>query len=365
MSGNKRPVIAVSGLGRGENPQPGGAVIQSIRAHIPQARFVGISYDPIESGLYSQDTDRVDAAYLFPFPGAGARDYLQRIRDVHAVEHLDLIIPTLDSEFDNLLMLEGQLKADGIALITPSAASFAARAKPNLAALGVKANVDTPRTIAANDVSTLAFGALNIGYPCYVKGASYDAQLVKTEAQLVAAFNQLSETWGFPVLVQEAVYGEEYDIVAVADAGNLIGAVAIRKLMRSHLGKGFGGIVVKDPELDRITRDLLAALKWDGPLEIELVKPAGKPFVLFEINPRFPAWTSFAAKTGMNLPAWVAARPLGLAPPTLTECAAGQMFLRHCQDIVTDIAQVADLNVDDRLVHTPQDTTSRGNKIHE
>ena len=342
-------VIAVSGLHRGESPQPGGAVIESIRAHFPQARFVGISYDPLETGIYSQGPDRADTVYLFPYPGAGKEDYLKRIREVHEKEGLSLILPTLDSELENLIALRPELEEMGIALVAPSAEAFAARSKAMLPVLGQKAGVSVPRTFIANDVTTAAQRAYEIGYPCYVKGAQYEAHLVETEAQLVDAYTKLITTWGAPVLVQEAVYGEEYDVAAVAQDGELVGAIALRKMLRSRLGKGFGGMVVDNPDLIDITRRLVKALKWDGPLEIELVKPVGRAFVLFEINPRFPAWISFGAKVKMNLPAYSAAHALERSLPKLEDCPAGKMFLRHCEDIVADITRLADLGIDREL----------------
>ena len=347
-------VIAVSGLNRGESPQPGGAVIESIRAHIPNAKFVGISYDPMETGIYSQGPDRVDAVYLFPYPGSGKQDYLARIREVHAREGLSLILPTLDSEFDNLIELRGELQELGIELVAPTANSFSERSKSRLGELCRKAGVAAPRTLPANDIPSAVQHGLEIGCPCYIKGRHYEAQFVETEAQLVAAFERIASMWGLPVLVQEAVFGEEYDVAAVAQDGDLVGAVTVRKLLRSKLGKGFGGVVVENPEIADITRRLVKELCWDGPLEIELVKPAGGPFVLFEINPRFPAWVSFAAKVGTNLPAWCAARALGMDPPALADCPAGTMFLRHCEDIVADISDLADLGIDRQLTnHTP------------
>jgi carbamoyl-phosphate synthase large subunit len=342
-------VIAVSGLHRGESPQPGGAVIASIRAHMPDARFVGISYDSMETGIYTQGPDRVDATYLFPYPGAGKEACLARICEVHECEGLSLILPTLDSELENLIALRDELQEMGIVVVVPSAMAFDKRAKTRIDALCAAADVAVPRTFAVNDVATAAQRAFQIGYPCYVKGQLYEAYPVSTEAQLVAAFEKVITTWGAPVLIQEAVTGEEYDIAAVAEEGELIGSITIRKLLRSKMGKGFGGVVVDNPELAEMTRRLLKELAWDGPLEIEVVKPAIGPFVLFEINPRFPAWISFGAAVGVNLPAYSVAHALGVAPPALSDCPPGKMFLRHCEDIVADITQLADLGIDREL----------------
>ncbi|MBN2906195.1 MAG: ATP-grasp domain-containing protein [Rhodobacteraceae bacterium] len=343
----KAPVIAVSGLHRGESPQPGGAVIQSIRAHDPEIRFVGISYDIMETGLFSQGSDRADAAYLFPYPMAGAESLLTRIKEVHARENLSLIIPTLDSELENLIALREDLARMGIAVVAPDRGALVARSKPMLEVLGPQAGVATPRTRMAGTAAGLAAEAARIGYPCFVKGALYEAHLVHSEAQLLSAFSGIFSVWGGPVLVQEAIYGEEYDIAAVGDGkGGVVGAVAVRKLLRSRMGKAFAGVVVDDPAINEITKRLFAILKWRGPLEIELVKPQGQPHFLFEINPRFPAWISFAAKIGLNLPAWVAADALGRPVPHLSPGKPGTMFLRHCEDIVADISQIADLSID-------------------
>ena len=341
------PVIAVSGLHRGESPQPGGAVIEAIRAFWPAARFVGISYDPMETGLYNRGPDHVDSAYLFPFPGAGADQLMTRLMDLHDREGLSLVIPTLDSELANYLAIRDDLKAHGVAVAIPERAALAARSKTELGQLGARVGVPVPRTLASDTAAGLAALAGQLGYPCYVKGRLYDARLVCNEAQLFGAFNDIAEVWGTTVLVQEAVYGEEYDVCAVGDGtGGLVASIAIRKLMKSRMGKGFGGVCVNDPDIADIAARLVRDLKWKGALEMELVKPAGRGHMLFEINPRFPAWVSFPAKLGLNMPAWVAADALGLALPDLRAPEAGQVFLRHCEDILTHIDDIADMLID-------------------
>ena len=56
-------VVAVTGLHRGDSPQPGAAVITSLRRRYPELRIVGLSYDPMESSIYSHRSDRLDAAF--------------------------------------------------------------------------------------------------------------------------------------------------------------------------------------------------------------------------------------------------------------------------------------------------------------
>lgn len=340
----KPPAILVSGLHRGESPQSGGAVIESVRAVLPEARFIGLSYDIMESGVYARGPDAVDRAWLFPYPGAGPEAFLERLREVHAAEGLSLIIPTLDTEIEPLIRCRDALERMGIAVAVPSLAALRGRDKRQLAELGRAADVPTPRTVAGATAAALAWHAANeIGYPCYVKGALYDAKLVQTEAQLYQAFAEIAAVWGTPVLLQQPIYGEEYVVAGVGDgAGGLVTHCAMRKLLRTKLGKAYGGVSVNDPVVLDQTRRIMRALSWSGGFEVEFVKGADGRLHLFEINPRFPAWISFPAKVGCNMPGYVARRALGLdcAPPP--PVPPGKMFFRHNADIIGDIEQLAE-----------------------
>jgi carbamoyl-phosphate synthase large subunit len=348
----RKITIAVTGLHRGDNPQPGAAVARSLRRAIPDIRIVALSYDPLESALYSHDLDRVDSTYLMPYPGKGPQQLRERIAYVHDREHLDVLIPCLDSELSNFIEIHSELEQQGIATMLPPREAFERRAKENLSGFCKHHRIPAPRTLVVNDAAQLARCADEIGYPLYIKGKFYEAWLVYTVAELFEKFESLARTWGLPVLVQEALIGEEFDVVGLADGtGGIVGQCAIRKLLRTATGKGFGGIVVNDPELDRMSRQIIKQLSWCGPFEIEFLKTPGRPHVLFEINPRFPAWVDFPSQIGCNLPLRLLDMLLGRAPTRLEVCDAGQMFIRHSIDLVGDMAELAKLSVDGEYPH--------------
>ncbi|HWK95908.1 MAG TPA: hypothetical protein VNR39_10830 [Pseudolabrys sp.] len=339
--------VAVTGLHRGDNPQPGAAVARSLRRALPDVRIVALSYDPLESALYSRDLDRVDSTYLMPYPGKGPDHLCARIAYVHGRERLDILIPCLDSELSNFIEIQPDLERQGIAIMLPSRDAFERRAKDHLSDFCEQHGLPAPRTLVVNDASQLTQCANEIGYPLYIKGKFYEAWLVYTAVELFEKFDSLVRTWGLPVLVQEALIGEEFDVLGLADAaGGIVGQCAIRKLLRTATGKGFGGIVVKDPEIDRKSRLIIKELGWRGPFEIEFLKTPGRPHVLFEINPRFPAWVDFPSQIGCNLPLRLVDMLLGRPPTTLEVCDAGQMFIRHSIDLVGDMAELAKLSVD-------------------
>ena len=340
----EKRVLAVSGLHRGESPQPGGAVAESLRRVWPGLKVVGLCYDPMESGIYSTGLDRLDAAHLMPYPGTGPEPLLRRLKQLIAQEGINAIIPCLDSELMNYIEIEDDLAALGVRMLLPARASLDAMAKTKLPELCGRVGVPTPRIVHAHDAATLAARALEIGYPCYVKGRLYDARAVGSAADLYAAFADIHRVWGGPVLAQEAVFGEEYDLTGLGDGkGGLVAFCAIRKMLRTKLGKGYAGVVVDNAEIEDFARRIIGALKWNGPFELEFIKAPGRPPVLMEMNPRFPAWIDFPAKIDCNLPAAFFERLCGGSAGTLQPCAPGRMFIRHCTDLVGDIAEIARL----------------------
>jgi len=346
--------VAVTGLHRGDNPQPGASVIRSLRRAYPDLRVVGLSYDPLESGLYSHDIDRVDSIYLLPFPMKGPEVLLERMLYIHSKEKFQFLIPCLDSELSNFMTIYPDLQRRGISAILPSRQAFDWRAKEQLAEFCRRNNFEGPITHAADDVATLARHAAEMGYPVYVKGKYYEAFLVYSAVDLAEKFDAIARIWGLPILVQEALFGDEYDFVGVADADSEIaGFCAIRKLLRTNNGKGFGGIVVNDPDIERTATSIIKTLRWTGPFEIEFLKMPGRRHLLFEVNPRFPAWVDFPAQIGCNLPVRLLEMLLGAAPTKLAPCGAGQMFVRHSLDLVGDIAELAKLSSDGEYVAGP------------
>ncbi len=345
--------FAVSGLHRGENPQPGSAIIASIRRVFPEIRIVGLSYDPIESSLYSKGEDHLDAAYLMPYPDAGQNALLERMELIIKKENVGYIIPCLDMEIPNFLSISQQLAEWGVECVLPSRRSLGMMNKLNLYHFCQQINIPSPKTKVATDLLLLQSFATDIGYPVYVKGRFYEAHIAHSPQELFQASEKISRVWGWPLVVQEVIKGEEYDIVGLGDGeGDIIKTCTIRKFQRSATGKGFAGIVVENPELERLAQIIIKELQWNGPFELEFLKAPGKPYSLFEINPRFPAWVDFPSQIGCNLPVRLVEDLIGIKPTPLQTCNAGQMFVRHSIDLVGDIAELADMsNTGERIMN--------------
>lgn len=329
--------VAVTGLNATDNPGPGVSVIRSLRAHPEfRGRIVGLAYDPLEPGIYARDL--VDDVFLIPYPSQGAEALLARLREIHERVGLDVVLPTLDAELTSFIGLEAELRALGIGSFLPTREQLDLRSKAHLSEFGERAGIGVPRARVLSAVDELYKIHEEIPYPFYVKGLYYGATRVVSLDEAVRAFHGVVATWGYPVIVQAHVTGDELDVVAVGDgAGGLVGALPMRKTYITDKGKGWAGIAIRDPELTEMARRFAAASRWRGPCEIEVIRDRDEAYHLLEVNPRFPAWTYLSAGAGMNLPYAVVRLAAGLPVAPLADYKVGTMFVRISLDQIASL----------------------------
>jgi carbamoyl-phosphate synthase large subunit len=271
--------VGVTGLNATDNPGPGISVIRALRAHPDfKGKIVGLAYDPLDPGLYPSDL--IDSAYLMPFPSQGIDMLRQRLKYIKEASDISLLIPTLDSEISAFITLEGELRKIGIRLFLPTKEQFDMRSKIRLSEICRRADLDFPRTKIISDVEVLYRLSEEIPLPYVLKGIFYGASVVQSLDEALGAFYKITAQWGFPVIVQEFVEGEEYDIVAVGDgSGGVVGALPMKKTYLTDKGKGWAGVIVRDPRLLEITRKFCQMTKWRGPCEVEVLKTRDEPTV--------------------------------------------------------------------------------------
>ena len=337
-----RPLrIAVSGMHRGENPQPGSSIVEAIRRHRPDAFIVGLVYDVYESGIYAPAGP--DVCHAMPYPTVGLATYLARLKEIRSTTPFDLMIPTLDAEIYLLAGATDQLAALGIQAVLPDPVTLARCGKAKLSRLAADCDVPVPLTAVTRDLNEALEQAEAMGYPVFVKGPYYDATRVATPAALATVGAAILADWGPPLLIQEPVYGSEFNVLGLGDGkGGVTGHCAVRKMLVSDKGKGNGSVTVCDPRLDDLTRRIIAESRWLGPFELEFIRDRRDDcYRLIEINPRFPAWVGFPAQLGANFPAaWIDWMLDGrcAAPPDLPP---GRFFLRHQVEVTGDMGQLS------------------------
>jgi len=178
-----------------------------------------------------------------------------------------------------------------------------------------------------------------IGLPVMVKGCFYKAYRAHTTQEAVNHYNHLVAEWGYPIIVQEVVSGEELNVVGLGDGeGNPVGLVGVKKVWITSLGKMWTGVTIKSEPMLKAAERFVRKCRWRGPFELECIAD-GDDVYLVEINPRFPAWAYCATGVGLNLPAQLLRRCMGMDTSPLGDYSAGKLFIRYSFDMVTDMDQ--------------------------
>jgi len=238
----------------------------------------------------------------------------------------------------------------GIHTFLPTLDQFEERHKTNLPAFGKKYGINVPHSkemVNSWDIRKLKN---DFDYPILVKGKFYDAYIAYNDEQVVNHFNKISAKWGLPVILQEFKRGTEVNVVALGDGkGNTIGAVPMRKQYITDKGKAWGGITLSDESMLKITRDLIAATKWRGGMELEMIKTINNEYCMIEINPRIPAWVYLAVAAGQNLPEALVKLALGMEVKPFRNYEVGTMFIRYSYDLIGNISQFEKLSIQGEL----------------
>ncbi len=342
--------VAITGMNaRPDNPGPGYPVARCLRqAGDFHGRLVGLGYDVLDAGLYHS---HCDTSYLLPYPAAGAQALLERLLEIHQREHLDAVIPCLDAELPCFIAIADELRKRGIHSCLPTALQLKARNKDRLPELCRQLQVSTPETRTVSDPGFFRLSAgQGWGYPMVVKGAFYDAEICYSAEEAEAAYFRLAAQWGYPVLVQRFLEGQEINLTGLGTGHSLVGSVMMRKRAVTEKGKAWAGVSVVDEQLERLAATLVEGLGWSGPLEVEVLRTPSGQLYLIEINPRFPAWVYLSQGVGRNLPRALLDLMQGRELPDFPPLRPGQMFLRHAEDMIVDLKSFENLMMCGALV---------------
>jgi carbamoyl-phosphate synthase large subunit len=317
--------IGVTGFYATDNPNPGLAVARALRQADPSWRILALVYDRHATGAFAEDV--IDAHAVVPYPGVGRRALLSDLATLTKGHALDVLIPTVDAEQAHYAALRGPAARLGIRLVVPTLHALAAREKRRLAALGRRAGVAVPPTTILPDADAVSRASARVAFPQILKGPLVDTAVVRSAEQFRVAGRELATLWGYPLIAQPILQGEEYDVAGVARRGELLATAVMKKLATTNKGTAWAGVTVDEPRCVEALKRLVTALRWDGAIEAEFIVQADGAIVCFEINPRFPSWIALAAAAGANLPE-VLVRLALREPVDAGRARAGWMFAR-------------------------------------
>ena len=329
-------VVGVSGINAVDNPGPGIGVARSLKeAEDLNVKIVGLAYDAMEPGVYMDWV--VDKSFIMPYPSGGGETHLERLLYIKGTYGLDFVIPNLDAELPVYIQYADRLAENGIGTFLPDMEQFRLRGKDRLIEIADKIDINLPRTKVVSSLDMFVSAVEEIGLPVMVKGSFYKAYRSYTTQEAVAHYHEIVAEWGYPVIVQEVVAGDELNVVGLGDGqGEALGLVGIKKASVTSLGKIWTGMTIRNEPMLEAAEKFVREFRWKGPFELECIVGGGE-IHLIEVNPRFPAWCYFATGVGVNLPAQLLRSGMGLPVQELDDYEAGKLFVRYCYELVTDM----------------------------
>lgn len=335
----KNVIVAVTGINVMDNPGPGLGIARSLKLDNGlDVRVLGLAYDAMEPGIYLNDV--IDKSFLLPYPTINGKAWIERLLHIKQSYGLDYLIPNLDDELPVCIKYASVLAKNGIGMFIPNIRQFTLRSKDRLSEVAERIGVKIPQTSLANSREQAVEAAEYIGKrgsSVMVKGLLYKAIEAISPEEVVSRFDELMAEWGGPVIIQEVISGDELNVVGLGDGdGNSLGLVGVKKLSVSSLGKIWTGVTVRNDPMMQTAEAFIREYRWCGPFELECIVK-DRTVYLIEINPRFPAWVYFASGVGVNLPARMLRRSLGMENPPITKAEPGKLFVRYVQEIVTDM----------------------------
>lgn len=342
MAGSNKLNVAISGLNAADVPAPGIGIARCLKeAEGLNIKIIGLAYDAFEPGIL--DSNMIDCTYLMPYPKLGKTALLSRIIEINKKEKVDLVIPSLDSELLNFIRIKDELNNLGIKTFLPNEKQLSKTTKINLHKLCHDIGLQTLKTKIINSMHDV--NAIDEKFPILVKGAIYEAYVAHDTNELIYYTSKIAHKWGFPVIVQEYVQGEEINATCIGNEhGNLVGFIGMKKVVTSQMGKGWTCISIKNEILLDISKKILGALKWKGPIEIEgIFSKTNNNYYILELNPRFPQWIYLSKGAGVNLPLMCLNLAMGNNTPMELDYKAGIVFTNYTTNVVTDISKLEPL----------------------
>jgi carbamoyl-phosphate synthase large subunit len=330
--------VAVSGINTIDNPGPGAGICRALKESGMDVRTIGLAYDALEPGIYLDHI--IDKSYIMPYPSGSRESFIDRIKDINSREGIDVIISALDAELPIYMDIEPVLKDMGIKMLIPTKEMFRLRDKLRLKELAEKIGVKAPEYLSCTSLTDLHEAAKKLGFPLMVKGPFYEAYKANSIGEAEGYFTKIALAWGYPIIAQKFIQGDEYDVIGCGDGnGNDMGVFAIRKMTITKLGKVWNAVSVRNEKLISATKKVVKGLSWRGGFEFEvLLEDKTQDIYVLEINPRFPAWVYFPAGCGINLPARMVQLLTGQQYDTHSDYKSGKLMIRYTNELVKDIS---------------------------
>lgn len=294
--------VAVTGLSSLDIVNPGLGVARALCISKGVNNLTGFAYDNFDSGIYQKPLFNKVIKLNYDAP---VSDLLNHIRQLNETNSIDVLIPCLDGELENVIEIKSELENIGISTLLPTKEALERRSKSGLCKLGDEWDVfSVPTCLLVKDKKELRDACKTFGMPTIIKGPISGCMVAHSRHELEGYYKYFESIGEKEVILQKKVDGAHYAVSVVCDKNhNVVSSVTVKKFARCDRGSTWGAVNVSLPELEQSFAKLLRSIEWVGPAEGEFILDEfSNHFYLFEINPRFTGWVYFTSQIGENQP---------------------------------------------------------------
>ena len=217
--------------------------------------------------------------------------YIDNLMSICADDHIDLLIPTIDT--DLLVLSENKEKFAEVGtkvMISDPDKILICRDKNNTSQFFVDCGLHAP--IPVND-----WKEYKSGYPAFIKpkdgSSSINAFKIKNEEELEVYAGQVED-----YIVQPFVSGHEYTIDIFCDWNGKPISIVPRERLQVRAGEVLKTQICMDKTMIKESKVLCKAFKPCGPMTVQLIRDAEEIDWFIEINPRFGGGAPLSMKAG-------------------------------------------------------------------
>jgi len=282
---------------------------------------------------------------LAPSPMSQPEAFINFTLDVIRKHRIRLAIPVSDQAlllFDrDRQRLESHTR---LAMAKSEALRFVLDKRLNLE-LASKLGIPCPRQFELKSLHQIPEMIEVLGFPIVLKrpGDPMDPHVPRFDFRVLYAHNeeelrgylsQYCRNGQYPIF-QECASGKVHNLCCFVAEGELLAVHEYQSIRRLEGVGVLRKIMESDPELVRYTRDLLAAIRWDGVAHVGFFvnKQLGRVWYM-EVNGRFWASVQGSMNAGWDFPSWTYDYFLHGKRPNLRSIDVGSLTCWHLGDLV-------------------------------
>ena len=217
--------------------------------------------------------------------------YIQNLLDICMKEHIDLLIPTIDTDLLALSENKDKFEANGTkVMISAPEMIRVCRDKNNTSQFFVDCGLHAPMPV--NN-----WKEYNSGFPAFIKpkdgSSSINAFRVENKEELEVYADQVED-----YIIQPFVSGREYTIDIFCDWAGIPISIVPRERLQVRAGEVLKTQICMDKTMIEEARALCNAFKPCGPMTVQLIRDGEGVDWFIEINPRFGGGAPLSMKAG-------------------------------------------------------------------